>query len=177
VIDGPHVEVARRRRWWRVRLGRRALHRVVFSRQFGRTSAPMIPDAGMASSRARWSDLQYTFDASFSLQGAPTILITGPTLAAVRSEVRRQHQHGRGGASAMPLDAHRHGAVPAPLSCAGRSCQFGRTSAPMIPHRVHTMRGPNDGTATSSGHGSALRWNAHTPWCVLAASSNRGAWR
>jgi hypothetical protein len=26
----------------------------------------------------------------------------------------------------------------------------------MIPQRVHTMRGPNDGTGTSSGQGSAL---------------------
>jgi hypothetical protein len=46
----------------------------------------------------------------------------------------------------MPLCAHRHGAVPAPLSRAGRSRQFGRASAPMMPHRVHTMRGPNVGT-------------------------------
>jgi hypothetical protein len=28
-----------------------------------------------------------------------------------------------------------------------RSHQFGRASAPMMPHRVQTMRGPNDGTA------------------------------
>jgi tripartite-type tricarboxylate transporter receptor subunit TctC len=34
------------------------------------------------------------------------------------------------------------------LSRAGCSCQFGRASAPMIPQRVHTMRGPNDGTGT-----------------------------
>jgi hypothetical protein len=27
----------------------------------------------------------------------------------------------------------------------------------MIPQRVHTMRGPNVGTGTRSGHGSALR--------------------
>src|SRR5271157_1156088 len=27
----------------------------------------------------------------------------------------------------------------------------------MIPHRVQIMRGPNDGTGTSSDHGSALR--------------------
>jgi hypothetical protein len=26
-----------------------------------------------------------------------------------------------------------------------------------MPHRVHTMRGPNVGTGTSSGHGSALK--------------------
>jgi FG-GAP repeat len=37
---------------------------------------------------------------------------------------------------------------PAPLSRAGCSCQFGRASAPMIPQRVQTMRGPNDGTGT-----------------------------
>ena len=51
----------------------------------------------------------------------------------------------------------RHDAVPAPLSRAGRSCQFGRASAPMMPHRVQTMPGPNDGTAMSSGHRSEDR--------------------
>jgi hypothetical protein len=44
-----------------------------------------------------------------------------------------------------------------PAGPAGCSCQFGRASAPMMPQRVHTMRGPNDGTGTSSDHGSALR--------------------
>jgi hypothetical protein len=42
------------------------------------------------------------------------------------------------------------------LHCAF-SGQFGRASAPMIPHLVQTMRGPNVGTGTWSGHGSALR--------------------
>jgi hypothetical protein len=32
-----------------------------------------------------------------------------------------------------------------------RSRQFGLTSAPTIPHLVHTMRGPNDGTVRSPG--------------------------
>jgi hypothetical protein len=40
----------------------------------------------------------------------------------------------------MALGAHRHGAVPAPLSRAGCSRQFGRASAPMMPHGVHTNR-------------------------------------
>jgi hypothetical protein len=52
------------------------------------------------------------------------------------------------------LWAHRH-CTPVSVSRAGCSSQFGRASAPMIPHRVHTMRGPNDGTGTWSGHGSA----------------------
>jgi hypothetical protein len=56
----------------------------------------------------------------------------------------------------MALGAHRHGAVPAPLSRAGCSRQFGRASAPMMPHRVPTMRGPNVGTGTWSGQRSAL---------------------
>jgi hypothetical protein len=46
---------------------------------------------------------------------------------------------------------------PAP----GCSRQFGRASAPTMPQRVHTMRGRNVGTGTSSDHGSALmiaRW-------------------
>jgi hypothetical protein len=59
----------------------------------------------------------------------------------------------------MPLGTHRHGAVPAPLSRAGCSRQFGRASAPMMPQRVHTMRGPNDGTGMSSDHGSARWWH------------------
>jgi hypothetical protein len=36
------------------------------------------------------------------------------------------------------------------------SSRFGRASAPMIPHRALTMRGPNVGTGTSSGRGSAI---------------------
>jgi hypothetical protein len=36
------------------------------------------------------------------------------------------------------------------------SCQFGRTSAPVVRHLVHTMRGPNDGAGASSDRGSAL---------------------
>jgi len=48
----------------------------------------------------------------------------------------------------MPLGAHRHGAVPAPLSRAGCSRQFRRVSAPMIPQPVQTMRGPNVGAGT-----------------------------
>jgi hypothetical protein len=43
---------------------------------------------------------------------------------------------------------------------------FGRASAPMMPHRVHAMRGPKVGTGTSSGHGSALMiagWWSRTP--------------
>jgi hypothetical protein len=41
-------------------------------------------------------------------------------------------------------------------SYALRSRQFGHPSAPMIPHFLHTIRGPNTGTGTSSGHGAAL---------------------
>ena len=32
----------------------------------------------------------------------------------------------------------------------------GRALAPIIPQRAHTMRGPNVGTGTLSGHGSTL---------------------
>jgi hypothetical protein len=52
--------------------------------------------------------------------------------------------------------SHRHG-KPLRLSRAGCSRQFGRASAPTIPHRVQTIRGPNVGTGTSSDHGSALK--------------------
>ena len=48
------------------------------------------------------------------------------------------------------VSAHRH-CTPVRLSRVGCSCQFGRASAPMVPHFVHTMRGPNHGTSISSG--------------------------
>jgi hypothetical protein len=41
--------------------------------------------------------------------------------------------------------------TPVSVSRGGRSFQFGRALAPTIPQRVHSMRGPNVGTATSSG--------------------------
>jgi hypothetical protein len=68
-------------------------------------------------------------------------------------------------------DARRHFARPAPVGAEamrahrhflpvslGGACsfQFGRASAPMIPNRVHTIRGPNVGTGTSFGQGAAL---------------------
>ena len=53
--------------------------------------------------------------------------------------------------------SHRRHGTPVTLSRASGSRQFGRASAPTSPHRVHTMRGPNVGTGTSSDHGSALR--------------------
>jgi hypothetical protein len=59
-----------------------------------------------------------------------------------------------------------------PAADRSRSRQYGRASAPMIPQRLHTMRGPNVGTGKSSGHGSALkiaRW-----WhCQQHTSSDR----
>jgi hypothetical protein len=48
--------------------------------------------------------------------------------------------------------AHRH-FVPVRLGGSACSFQFGRSSAPMIPNRVHTIRGPNVGTDTSFGQG------------------------
>jgi hypothetical protein len=62
--------------------------------------------------------------------------------------------------------------LPARQIYRSRSRQFGRTSAPMMPQRVHTIRGPNVGTGTSSDHWSALkiaRW-----WhCQQYTSSDR----
>jgi hypothetical protein len=50
------------------------------------------------------------------------------------------------------------------LSLGGRSCQFGRTSAPTIPQPVQTIRGPKDGTGTASPNLStfmtALWWQS-----------------
>ena len=37
-----------------------------------------------------------------------------------------------------------------------RSFQFGRASAPMVPHFVHTIRGPNEGTVRSPGRWSTF---------------------
>jgi hypothetical protein len=59
-------------------------------------------------------------------------------------------------AEAAAWCGHRH-CAPVSVSRGGCSCQFGRASAPMMPQRVHTIRGPNVGTGTSSDHGSALR--------------------
>jgi hypothetical protein len=70
----------------------------------------------------------------------------------------------------------RHGAVPAPLSRAGCSRQFGRASAPMMPHHVHTRaartsvpardlaRGPR---SASPGGGTRAR-HVERPHAVLA---------
>jgi len=52
------------------------------------------------------------------------------------------------------LGSHYH-CVPIKVFRFGRSRQFGRTSAPMIPQLVQTMRGPNAGTGTSSGQASS----------------------
>jgi|HubBroStandDraft_6_1064221.scaffolds.fasta_scaffold681470_2 hypothetical protein len=57
-----------------------------------------------------------------------------------------------------------------------RSCQFGRTSAPIAPHLVHTMRGPNEGTVRSPGRWSTLtitRCRQLWHW----TSSERRRWR
>jgi hypothetical protein len=54
------------------------------------------------------------------------------------------------------LIIHPRHCTPVRLSRGGCSFQFGRASA-----RVHTMRGPNVGTATSSAQRSAL----NTAWC------------
>jgi hypothetical protein len=66
--------------------------------------------------------------------------------------------------AAKPLWAHRH-RTPVWLSRVGCSHQFGRASAPTMPQRVHTMRGPNVGTAMWSGQRSALStaswWHCH----------------
>jgi hypothetical protein len=42
---------------------------------------------------------------------------------------------------------YRH-CTPVRLSRCDCPCQFGRASAPIMPQRVHTMRGPNIGTGT-----------------------------
>jgi hypothetical protein len=57
---------------------------------------------------------------------------------------------------------HRHRTLVS-VSRVGCFRQFGRASTPRMPQRVHTMRGPNVGTGTSSGQLSALstasRWH------------------
>ncbi len=51
--------------------------------------------------------------------------------------------------------------------------QSGRTSAPRWPHFVHRMRGPNDGTVTSSGNASTSSF-ASRPHPLHVTLSNRG---
>jgi len=61
--------------------------------------------------------------------------------ASIKSGVRDYHER------AALFCVQRHGA-PARLGRCACSRQFGRISAPMIPQRVHTIRGPNAGTGT-----------------------------
>jgi hypothetical protein len=52
----------------------------------------------------------------------------------------------------------------APLLRGPRFRQFGRTSAPMVPHFVHTILGPNDGTVTSPGRWSTFMITSCRQW-------------
>jgi hypothetical protein len=54
----------------------------------------------------------------------------------------------------MPAPASRHRALQ--LSVCGLFWRFGLTSAPMVTHFVHTMRGPNVGTVRSPGRWSTV---------------------
>ncbi len=56
------------------------------------------------------------------------------------------------GAALLGTQAHRR--VPGKLL--PRSIQFGIAVTPRLPHRVHRMCRPNDGTGTSSGQASTL---------------------
>ncbi len=63
----------------------------------------------------------------------------------------RDREHGER-APLLSTQAHRR--VPGKLL--PRSIQLGIAVAPRLPHRVHRMRRPNDGTGTSSGQASTL---------------------
>ena len=52
------------------------------------------------------------------------------------------------------------------------SRQFGLTSAPIVPHFVHTMRGPKDGIVMSPGRWSTLRITS-CRHCLHMMSSER----
>jgi hypothetical protein len=58
--------------------------------------------------------------------------------------------------ASFELNQSRRHCQPSMVACAGRSCQFGRASAPMMPQHVQTRRGPKDGTGTSSDQASTL---------------------
>jgi hypothetical protein len=79
-----------------------------------------------------------------------------PLCAPVRTAGQDVERAELVGAQATISWVHRYW-TPVRVSRGGCSCQCGRASAPMIPQFVHTIRGPNDGTGTSSDHGSALR--------------------
>jgi hypothetical protein len=61
------------------------------------------------------------------LEGAPAAPACSKGASGEETATAEGHRAGT-----LPLGAHRHGAVPAPLSRAGCSRQFGRASAPMI---------------------------------------------
>jgi len=77
----------------------------------------------------------------------------------------------------MPLGAHRHGAVPAPVSRAGCSRQFGRASAPMMPHRVHNEHTTISGRAADDPRQHARQRRAVARGVVLAVPSSPCAGR
>jgi hypothetical protein len=66
--------------------------------------------------------------------GLPARISSARRYSPLRSRLRGSHRHW----------------TPLRLSRAGCSRQFGRASAPTIPQFVDTIRGPNDGTGTSS---------------------------
>jgi hypothetical protein len=58
-----------------------------------------------------------------------------------------------------------------------RSIQFGRASAPRLPHWLHRMRGPNEGTGTSSGHASTFTARSWPQWRQVTSSPRTPFWR
>ena len=64
--------------------------------------------------------------------------------------VEFQQVEGMEKCSAVMLSAVQELEFATPIGSHATALQLGRTWAPMMPQAVHTMRGPNDGTATPS---------------------------
>jgi hypothetical protein len=75
---------------------------------------------------------------------------------------------------AVLLGSEAHRRVPGRLS--RRSIQFDITVAPRLPHFMHRMRGPKDGTVTSSGQPSTFT-ALSCPQCRQVACRPRTPWR
>jgi hypothetical protein len=122
----------------------------------GDWAATKSPSMQKGQRKAGWPPPPRRFVRQVGLIARPTVVAKGgPSSTAVGLASRWVvcdlcHHQAVLSVEAWPGAAHCH-CCPVKLSPVGRSGQFGPANAPMMPQLVHTMRGPNHGTGTSSG--------------------------